>query len=83
MRVIRGKDAHWKVVKYIGDGAFYATCKCKYEYCCGDNMNRKEDITWTLYRYCPECGARKKWYNSEVIKLDEDIVDHYKKRHCV
>ena len=84
MKVKRGKDAHWKVVKYQGDLAYYATCKCGFDYCCGNGLDRKDDITWTLYRYCPICGARKKWYNFEVIKLEQDVLDHYKKTiRCV
>lgn len=83
MRVIRGKDRFWKVVKYIGDGAYYANCKCGYEYTCGDIMNRREDEKWTLYSYCPYCGARKKEYNPEVIKTNIRIEDHYCKKYHI
>jgi len=78
MRVKRGKDRFWKVVKYQGDGAYYATCKCGYKYCCGDCISRRKDEEWILYQYCPCCGARKKEYNPEVIKLDIDICDLYR-----
>ena len=30
----RSTDHFWQVVKYKGDGAFYARCKCGYRYCC-------------------------------------------------
>ena len=73
MRVKRGKDSHWKVCKYKGDGAFYARCKCGFYYCCGDILNRKEYFKWTFYHYCPSCGARKKWYNTEPIKMEKEF----------
>ena len=69
MKVKRGKDRHWRVIKYKDDVGYYAKCKCKFEYRCGDMFNRQQDVTWTLYRYCPNCGARKKWYNPEVQVL--------------
>ena len=73
MRVKRGKDSHWKVCKYKGDGAFYARCKCGFYYSCGSIMNHKEYTEWTLYLYCPSCGARKKWYNTEPIKMEKEF----------
>ena len=73
----RGTDHEWLVVKYKGDGAVYARCKCGFEYNCGKSR-RMEDGTWTMaqyptiiYSYCPYCGARKKRYNEEPEKLDE------------
>ena len=73
----RGTDHEWLVVKYKGDGAVYARCKCGFEYDCGKSRCR-EDGTWTMaqyptiiYPYCPYCGARKKRYNEEPEKLDE------------
>jgi len=73
MRVIRGKDSHWKVCRYTGDGAFYAHCKCGFYYSCGDIINRIKDTDWKIYRYCPCCGARKKWYNEEPIKMEKEF----------
>ena len=69
MRKGRGIDHSWKVCKYFGDAAFYARCKCGWYYACGDTMDRREPEKWILYHYCPSCGAHKKWYNNEVIRL--------------
>lgn len=72
----RGIDNHWQVRKYYGDAALYAHCKCGFQYCCSSST-RNEDGSWSLkqqvsflYRYCPRCGARKKWYNEEPVKMD-------------
>ena len=77
MRLKRGKDSYWKVGKYQGDVAWYARCKCGFQYRCSSNL-RNEDGTWsfkqyisTLYPYCPNCGARKKWYNEELVDFKE------------
>ena len=74
----RGIDHEWLVVKYKNDGAVYARCKCGFEYNCGQSK-RLDDGTWSLkqypeimYSYCPCCGARKKRYNEEPVKLDEN-----------
>ena len=71
----RGTDHNWQTRKYSGDAAIYAHCKCGFEYNCSSSK-RTEDGTWSikqyitkLYLYCPRCGARKKWYNEEPIKL--------------
>lgn len=73
----RGTDHNWQVVRYIGDSALYARCKCGYRYICSSNtknkdgtLSFKQTIT-ILHHYCPNCGARKKWYNEEPIKLKE------------
>lgn len=78
MKMKRGTDHEWLVVKYKSDSAVYARCKCGFEYDCG-RSRRMEDGTWSLkqyptimYVYCPNCGARKKWYNEEPIKLDKN-----------
>jgi hypothetical protein len=81
MRVKRGKDRFWKVLKYQGDAAYYANCKCGYEYCCGNSVNRHNYKDWTIYMYCPCCGARKKEYNPEVIKTRIDIDEHRRKKY--
>ena len=74
----RGTDHSWQVRKYYGNAAFYAHCKCGYEYCCSSSK-RNEDGTLSfkqiitkIYLYCPYCGARKKWYNEEPIKIRRD-----------
>lgn len=75
----RGTDHSWQTVKYRGDIAIYARCKCGFRYNCSSSI-RNEDGSWSLkqqitflYRYCPSCGARKKWYNEEPIKLEETL----------
>lgn len=77
MKMKRGTDHEWFVVKYKGDVAVYARCKCGFEYNCGQSR-RMEDGTWStkqypsiMYRYCPWCGARKKRYNEEAEKVDK------------
>lgn len=73
----RGTDHEWVVVKYKNDGAVYARCKCGFEYNCGKSR-RLEDGSFSMaqyptvmYPYCPWCGARKKRYNEEPVRLDE------------
>ena len=34
MRVKRGKDSYWHPIKFKGDGAIYARCKCGFYYPC-------------------------------------------------
>lgn len=67
----RGIDRNWDVRKYKGDGAYYAYCRCKFFYSCGDIINKKEPDTWLSYHYCPSCGAHKKWYNTTPRKIDK------------
>ena len=70
----RGTDHNWEIRKYLGDTAWYAHCKCGYEYDCSkvkiDNHIWQTEIRW-LAHYCPNCGARKKWYNKEPIKINK------------
>ncbi len=73
MRVKRGKDSLWRPVKFKGDGAIYAKCKCGFYYpCCkSPDANFKIEIDPNkMYPYCPSCGARKKRYLTEVERLD-------------
>ena len=79
MRVKRGKDSRWKVCKYKGDLALYARCKCGFYYACSSSI-REENGSWSfkqyiskIYPYCPNCGARKKWYNTEPIKMEKEF----------
>ena len=71
----RGKDHWWRIVKYKGDVGYYARCKCKFHYVCSE-FNREEGGPLSmfnpnmLYHYCPICGAKKKWYDYDVQKLD-------------
>ena len=75
MKMKRGTDHSWEVRKYLGDIALYAYCNCGFQYCCSSN-ERNEDGTWSfqqtitkLWYYCPNCGARKKWYNEVPRKM--------------
>lgn len=71
----RGKDPWWRIVKYQGDVAYYARCKCGFHYGCYD-VNYAEERplvtidTDRLYPYCPICGSKKKWYDDDVKQLD-------------
>lgn len=71
----RGIDHHWNVRKYTGDAAYYARCRCGYYYCCGDSLFRKNYVDWTLYNYCPSCGAHKKWLNPKPQLIDRDLPE--------
>lgn len=78
----RGKDHNWELIKYNGDGAVYARCKCKFEFCIFSyrkDLNefkvdengqlviaREPDI---MYLYCPKCGAKKKTYDTFIRRL--------------
>ena len=72
MRVKRGKDSYWRPIKFKGDGAIYAKCKCGFYYPC----YKSEDILVTkldpykMYHYCPSCGARKKYYLDKIEQLN-------------
>ena len=75
----RGTNHSWEIRKYNGDIAWYAHCKCGYQYACSKN-SQDENGTWLLKQqlnwlafYCPNCGARKKWYNEEPIKINKFI----------
>lgn len=75
MKMKRGTNHSWEVRRYKGDIALYAHCNCGFEYSCSSSI-RNEDGTWSLkqaitkiYRYCPNCGAKKKWYNDVPRKM--------------
>lgn len=78
----RGKDHIWELVKYKGDLMIYAKCSCGYTYVCCNEMAEtvknedgsvvpKDPSKLKLYRYCPNCGAKKKWYKEEIRKIDK------------
>ena len=78
MKMKRGTDHNWEVRRYKCDLAWYAHCKCGYQYNCSRPL-RNEDGSWNfkqyvaiIYPYCPNCGARKKYYNEEPIRVDKD-----------
>lgn len=71
----RKKDHVWKLVKFKGNTAIFARCSCGFTYGCSDivekdSMFKVEINTDKLYNYCPNCGARKTWYDDEVKRLD-------------
>lgn len=74
MKGKRGTDHEWNLVKYDGDDAIYAECKCGHYYNCGRDLKNKDglflfkQIPTIFYPYCPCCGARKKRFNSEIEK---------------
>ena len=73
----RGTDHEWRVIKYKGDLAVYAKCKCGFEYNCGRSKRTEggllsiKQFPTVMYPYCPYCGARKKRYNEEPQKADK------------
>lgn len=73
----RGTDHEWRVIKYKGDLAVYAKCKCGFEYNCGRSKRMEggplsiKQFPTVMYPYCPYCGARKKRYNEEPQKVDK------------
>ena len=83
MKNKKGTDHYWTLVKYDGDAAIYAECKCGHYYCCSREL-RNEDGSLTFkqiptifYPYCPCCGARKKYYSSEIEKRSmEKLFNH-------
>ena len=72
MKMKRGTDHWWEVRRYQGDAAFYAHCKCGFQYNCSSfEKDSWKQIITKIYLYCPYCGARKKWYNEEPKKYDK------------
>lgn len=61
----RGTDHECRVVKYQGDGAVYARCKCGFEYNCGKSRCRK-DGTWSMI-----CGKEMEDEDLEYIRPEE------------
>ncbi len=77
----RGCDHHWEIRRYRGDAALYAHCKCGFQYNCS-SYEKDEKGYWKskikyIYLYCPYCGARKKWYNIEPIKIDKFAFEQF------
>lgn len=81
----RGKDSWWRMVKYPYNGAIYAVCKCGYERSAFRNylhdkrgeFKRNESGELILLRepdnlknYCPDCGARKKWWSNNIEEVE-------------
>ena len=71
----RGIDHQWKFYKYKGDAAYYARCKCGFEYACYKNTKPSGfpivPAPEKLYYYCPHCGAKKTRYCAEPVYIDD------------
>lgn len=74
----RGTNHTWEIRKYKSDIALYAFCSCGFQYPCSRDK-RNSDGSWSveqeivsLYRYCPNCGARKKWMTKKVY-IDKSV----------
>lgn len=79
MKNKRGTDHNWQIIKYKGDIAIYAKCKCGFYYNCSESI-RNEDGSWSpiqevkinkIYPYCPWCGVKKKTYDNEITKINK------------
>ena len=89
MKNKRGTDHEWKLVKYSGDVAIYAECKCGHYYHCSKSL-RNEDGSWAFkeiptyfYPYCPCCGVRKKRHSTEIERRDMEELWNRKKHGTV
>ena len=84
----RGKDHYWQLIRYKDNAAIYARCKCKFRYDCYSSdilpitikdesgaLFPADPSKLMLYRYCPNCGARKKWYVEEIKRIDKSWLD--------
>ena len=78
MRNKRGTDPGWTIIKYKGDIALYALCRCGFRYSASESEGKTKEGTWSLkqkisklYSYCPSCGARKKYYSDIIIHVDQ------------
>lgn len=74
MKKGRRKDHIWQFVKYKGDVAFYAKCRCGFRYPCYASTTTPFRIKIApdkLYPYCPLCGSRKTRYIDDVLKIDK------------
>lgn len=66
-------DSLWRPIKFKGDCAIYARCKCGFYYPCykGPDATFKVEIDpYKMYHYCPQCGARKKRYLTTIERLN-------------
>lgn len=68
----RGTDHTWEIRKYKADLMLYAHCKCGYEYGASvrESPTSLRQVIYTLHRYCPNCGARKKWM-TDIIRFNK------------
>lgn len=91
MKGKRGTDHEWTLVKYDGDIAIYAECKCGHYYNCSTSIKSDktgylvflEQIPTFFYPYCPCCGARKKRFTSEIEKHPIEYLLNKKKHGTI
>ena len=74
-----GIDHTWKILKFRGDAAFYAKCKCGFLQH-GITANEPGTAIFKfasnrLYPYCPKCGAKKKWF-TDVERVDKEMWEY-------
>ena len=79
MRKGRGIDHTWKILRFKGDMGYYAKCKCEFIQN-GITTNQPgtaifEFAPGKLYRYCPSCGAKKKWF-TDVERVDKEMWEY-------
>ena len=61
----------WRTIKFKGDLAIYAECKCGFYYNCSYSKGLKTFIDpYKLYNYCPSCGSKKKKYTTSPKNLN-------------
>lgn len=69
----RGTDHTWQLIKFLGDIAIYAKCKCGFYFNCSrpeSGESWAKQVPSAFYAYCPKCGARKKWRTTDIKKLN-------------
>lgn len=78
----RGKDHVWRFVRFRGDIGIYAKCRCGYFYHCSkiehpDGIGIRSIIDVDkIFPYCPNCGARKTRYETEVREIDRYMFEY-------
>ena len=77
---MRRHYSDWEIRKYKGDTAWYAKCKCGFQYNC--SILKKINGIWKtgikeLYAYCPSCGSRKRFYNESPRYIDKYVWDTF------
>ena len=77
IRIFRGRDHIWHLVKYKADIAIYAKCKCGWHFPCkvqkpiAKVLYGVDDDVENYYSYCPACGARKLWKSNDIKQIDK------------